>query len=54
MNEALQIIDPKSKIEILATACGWTKDALWNKKKANYWYVFDIPKYKVLQARSKK
>ncbi|MCM4165357.1 MULTISPECIES: SMP-30/gluconolactonase/LRE family protein [unclassified Arenibacter] len=45
-NEALQIIDPKSKIEILASGFAWTEGPLWIKE-GNYLLFSDIPNNKV-------
>lgn len=44
--EALQIIDPKSKIEILASGFTWTEGPLWIKE-GNYLLFSDIPNNKV-------
>ena len=45
-DEALQIIDPKSKIEILASGFAWTEGPLWIEE-GNYLLFSDIPNNKV-------
>lgn len=45
-DEALQIIDPKSKIETLASGFAWTEGPLWIKE-GNYLLFSDIPNNKV-------
>ncbi|MBU2907443.1 SMP-30/gluconolactonase/LRE family protein [Arenibacter algicola] len=45
-DEALQIIDPKSKIEILASGFAWTEGPLWIKD-GNYLLFSDIPNNKI-------
>ncbi|GBF18558.1 MULTISPECIES: SMP-30/gluconolactonase/LRE family protein [Arenibacter] len=45
-DEALQIIDPKSKIEILASGFAWTEGPLWIKE-GDYLLFSDIPNNKV-------
>ncbi|PXX27866.1 SMP-30/gluconolactonase/LRE family protein [Arenibacter sp. ARW7G5Y1] len=45
-DEALQIIDPKSKIEILASGFAWTEGPLWIKE-GNYLLFSDIPNNKI-------
>jgi gluconolactonase len=45
-DEALEVIDPKSKIEILASGFAWTEGPLWIKD-GNYLLFSDIPNNKV-------
>ncbi|MCK0189730.1 SMP-30/gluconolactonase/LRE family protein [Arenibacter sp. F20364] len=45
-DEALQVIDPKSKIEILASGFTWTEGPLWIKD-GNYLLFSDIPNNRV-------
>ena len=45
-DQALQIIDPKSKIEVLASGFAWTEGPLWIKE-GNYLLFSDIPNNKV-------
>ncbi|MCK0144059.1 SMP-30/gluconolactonase/LRE family protein [Arenibacter sp. F26102] len=45
-DEALEIIDPKSKIEVLASGFAWTEGPLWIKE-GNYLLFSDIPNNKV-------
>lgn len=45
-NEALQVIDPKATIEILASGFSWTEGPLW-VEEGNYLLFSDIPNNKV-------
>ena len=45
-DEALEVIDPKSKIEILANGFSWTEGPLWIKD-GNYLLFSDIPSNRV-------
>ena len=51
-DEALKILDPNSKIEVLASGFSWTEGPLW-VEKGNFLLFTDIPKNKVYKLDSK-
>ena len=51
-DEALQIIDPKSEIEVLASGFEWTEGPLWIAE-GNYLLFSDIPNNKVYKLDAK-
>ncbi|NMH88472.1 SMP-30/gluconolactonase/LRE family protein [Flavivirga sp. Y03] len=52
-NEALNVIDPNSKIEILASGFTWTEGPVWIKD-GNYLLFSDIPNNKVYKLNAQR